>query len=141
MAKKKKDDGGTKRKASSGGPTKNIIAGLAGGALGAIAGALTARAGVDPKTAAIGIVGAGAVGAFTASGAVRWAATGAAAAGAGQLALGWLAKKTLEAQQTAAQASQTTPAMGSGGPRQGLPGDVAQAFRDAREQMQDDYAN
>lgn len=42
----------------------------------------------------------------------------------------------------AAKAAQAAQAIGVGGaPRQGLPGDISQAFRDAREQMQDDYAN
>jgi hypothetical protein len=138
MAKKKKDDGGsTKRKSSGNGKAWAVASAAGGAAVGAIGGALAARGGIEPKTAAIAVTVVGAAGALATSGNVRWAATGALGAGASQLALAWLQKKTEEGAAKAAAAI----GAGSNQPRQGLPGDVAQAFRDAREQMQDDYAN
>ena len=139
MAKKKKDDGGSTKRKSSGNAKAWAVGSAAGGAVvGAIGGALAARAGIEPKTAALAVTAAGGIGALATTGNIRWAATGALGAGASQLALAWLQKKTEEA--VAAKAAAAIGA-GSNQPRQGLPGDVAQAFRDAREQMQDDYAN
>jgi len=139
MAKKKKDESGsTKRKSSGNGKAWAVASAAGGAAVGAIGGALAARGGIEPKTAAIAVTIVGAAGAALTTGNVRWAATGALGAGASQLALAWLQKKTEEA--VAAKGAAAIGA-GSNQPRQGLPGDVAQAFRDAREQMQDDYAN
>jgi hypothetical protein len=140
MAKRKKDDsGGSKRKSSGNSRAWGIASAAAGGAVGAVGAVLATRVGVEPKTAVLAVTATGVAGAVFASGNLRWGSAGMLAAGASQLAVGWLQKKTAEA--TAAQAAQAAAAIGGGGPRQGLPGDVAQAFREAREQMEDDYAN
>lgn len=108
----------------SGAGWKTTLAFVAGGAGGALAGGLAVKAGVSPKTAAVGVTLLGGVGAFALSGTVRTMAGGAAAAGAGQIALAWLAHH----QQKQGEKAEA--------PRQGLqPGDIHQAFRDAKRDV------
>lgn len=106
----------------SGAGWKTALAFVAGGAGGALAGGLAVKAGVSPKTAAVGVTLLSGVGAFALAGTMRTVAGGAAAAGAGQIALAWLA--------------QQQPKDKAEAPRQGLkPGDIHQAFRDAKRDL------
>ena len=69
----------------------NMLAGVVGGGLGALAGGLLVRWDVNPTLAAVVMTVGGGVAAYTMDGKARAAAAGLAAAGAGQLALAMLA--------------------------------------------------
>ena len=68
-----------------------MVAGVAGGALGALAGGMLVRWDINPTLAAVVMTVGGGVAAYTMGGKGRAAAAGLAAAGAGQLALAMLA--------------------------------------------------
>lgn len=70
----------------------NMVAGILGGGLGALAGGLLVRWDINPTLAAVVMTVGGGVAAYTMDGKARAAAAGLAAAGAGQLALAMLAK-------------------------------------------------
>ncbi len=70
----------------------NMVAGVVGGGLGALAGGLLVRWDVNPTLAAVAMTVGGGVAAYTMDGKARAAAAGIAAAGAGQLALAMLHK-------------------------------------------------
>lgn len=70
----------------------NMVAGIVGGGLGALAGGLLVRWDVNPTLAAVVMTVGGGVAAYTMDGKARAAAAGLAAAGAGQLALAMLHK-------------------------------------------------
>src|SRR5688572_15928938 len=72
----------------------NMVAGVIGGGLGALAGGLLVRWDVNPTLAAVVMTVGGGVAAYTMDGKARAAAAGLAAAGAGQLALAMLAKSS-----------------------------------------------
>lgn len=70
----------------------NMVAGVLGGGIGALAGGLLVRWDVNPTLAAVVMTVGGGVAAYTMDGKARAAAAGLAAAGAGQLALAMLSK-------------------------------------------------
>jgi hypothetical protein len=72
----------------------NMLAGVLGGGIGALAGGLLVRWDVNPTLAAVVMTVGGGVAAYTMDGKARAAAAGLAAAGAGQLALAMLAKSS-----------------------------------------------
>jgi hypothetical protein len=65
----------------------NMVAGIVGGGLGALAGGLLVRWDVNPTLAAVVMAVGGGVAAYTMDGKARAAAAGVAAVGAGQLAV------------------------------------------------------
>jgi hypothetical protein len=65
----------------------NMVAGIVGGGLGALAGGLLVRWDVNPNLAAVVMAVGGGVAAYTMDGKARAAAAGVAAVGAGQLAV------------------------------------------------------
>lgn len=89
----------TRRRSSVSPQVKNGAAAVAGGALGSLLGGLLVRSGINPRTATIGMVGLGAVGALTTTGTTRYASFGVAAAGAGQLSLSLLADQQAKASE------------------------------------------
>lgn len=127
------------KKGGGGKGMKTAVASVAGGAIGALVGGLLVRSGVDVKTAAFGVAAAGTVGAFTLSGPAKAASVGAAAAGAGQLALGWLAGRTMEQDAEAAKADiEKAKPKEEAKKRQGFLDDPRVAFEEARRREFED---
>ena len=113
----------------------NMLAGVLGGGLGALAGGLLVRWDVNPTLAAVVMTVGGGVAAYTMDGKARAAAAGLAAAGAGQLALAMLAKSGEKKPDQVAEKKPANLAL--------PPGALESAFERAQDrlaQLEDDEA-
>ncbi len=113
----------------------NMLAGVVGGGLGALAGGLLVRWDVNPTLAAVVMTVGGGVAAYTMDGRARAAAAGLAAAGAGQLALAMLAKSREPKDKPPEDKKPSNLAL--------PPGSLESAFERAQrrlEQLEDDEA-
>ncbi len=111
----------------------NMIAGVIGGGLGALAGGLLVRWDLNPTLVSVVMTVGGGVAAYTMDGKARSAAAGIAAAGAGQLALALAARtSTKKADDEKKPANAALP-----------PGSLESAFERAQarlRQLEDDDA-